>query len=695
MSNMPLQRRRDNPLIFFCLIVFALLLCGRPKRLTAASADESSKDDKGNYVQLSDLLSSITGNNANNNNNNVNVLDGSGETIELSQDQLAALLQQFQQSQGQGSQFLTQEDDHRKDRRSRGKSNRRKVLYDLSVRAHYDRLLHATEVQHLNISSAIDDTISLDDVTSSCEYYNDGMTSPFDIREMAKNDESIFTQCSHWTFRLCPKKSISQIHLVPSAITDDGDTNVDDNVQIMQLPSKSILSDSIQFLIPTVHDLGTYLSPSSLNYEKHIRSAWGPDEAKAIHNDLVEYYLGGDVCQGSRHRQSKVIYDPECCPRRESMMEEFFENDGQIMIQSTSEPDPCRYVLRACKICPVDEEDIAEDVPEVMVEDDADDGDEINPKIDPAEFSHMLQTFLQYSPQGSEGSSTSGAFPPMPPSQIESNKELLNQMFTHAYDSYFYNAFPASELKPLTCEPGIFDLVKIPALTLIDTLDTFIIMGNYTEFARSVERLRYLDVTMKGEFQLSRKGLKSLREGEQGGLFSINKDVSLFETTIRVLGGLLSAHQLAVAFMANTVPKAGVWDSNGEILNSTSGTIQNHVHKGESEEEDNDSHSCSWESAPCPDAGPGAAEKNGCGSDVDAASKRSKNEKNTISSVTVPAWEYDGLLLELAHDIGKRLLFAFDTETGVSRKMLYQLLAVGLLLRLFTSPISISTSNLW
>ncbi|EED96557.1 mannosyl-oligosaccharide alpha-mannosidase, partial [Thalassiosira pseudonana CCMP1335] len=150
----------------------------------------------------------------------------------------------------------------------------------------------------------------------------------------------------------------------------------------------------------------------------------------------------------------------------------------------------------------------------------------------------------------------------MPTSQIEANKALLQSMFTHAFDSYMFNAFPASELHPVTCHAGTFHLVRIPALTLIDSLDTLLILGNHTEFARSGEHKR----------------------GERGGLFGVNQNVSLFETTIRVLGGLLSAHQMA---------------------------------------------------------------------------------NSTLTDDALNYWKYDGVLLTLAHDLGKRLLHAFDTETGI------------------------------
>ena len=85
--------------------------------------------------------------------------------------------------------------------------------------------------------------------------------------------------------------------------------------------------------------------------------------------------------------------------------------------------------------------------------------------------------------------------------------------------------FFESELRPLSCDGGPFELVKLPLLTLIDTLDTLVIMGNHTEFRRAVEIvcLHY-----------------------EAKLFDMDVNVSVFETTIRVLGGLLAAHLMAI-----------------------------------------------------------------------------------------------------------------------------------------------------
>ncbi|KAL9181308.1 hypothetical protein ACHAXT_010113 [Thalassiosira profunda] len=540
----------------------------------------------------------------------------------LTAEQLQAFLKQFQKPQNQGA----QSDGTRRDRRNgAGGGHRRKVLYDLSVQAHYDRLKRGHQ---WNVSSSPSpsspEAVSANNTTAAapCEYFNDGMHVT--LRELTKHhEESFFSHFSHWTYRLCPQTSVEQMHVEPIAMQNDrGDADATPgSEEILQLPPNSILSSSIEFQLQTIHSLGTYLPPSTPDYASQISAAWGPNEPISPTSDKsVEYYIDGDLCEApisaenseqetaTTKRQSKVVYDAHCCQRRQSLMEEFFHNEGEIVIQSTEEIGPCQYVLRACRVCHVDKEPEAGNAtaPESTGDD-----------TESAGFNHLIETFLQYGAVETDAPD-GGAFPPMPPSMIEANKQLIRSMFTHAYDAYFYNAFPASDLQPLTCAPGKFDLVKIPALTLIDTLDTLILMNNHTEFARSVERIRYLDERMKLEFRESYPKLNEpkVREGEEGGLFSLNVDVSLFETTIRVLGGLLSAHQLALAFMVGKVPKADVWDASGDVRSGYPPPA--------------DGTSCLWEPPP---------------------------ENAT--------WEYDGLFLDLAHDIGKRLIFAFDTETGI------------------------------
>jgi hypothetical protein len=80
-----------------------------------------------------------------------------------------------------------------------------------------------------------------------------------------------------------------------------------------------------------------------------------------------------------------------------------------------------------------------------------------------------------------------------------------------------------AELRPISCTGGKFDLIKIPYVTLVDTLDTLVVLGDYQEFKRAVAMLT-----------------ESLTS------FDYDINVSLFETTIRMLGGLVSAHLMAI-----------------------------------------------------------------------------------------------------------------------------------------------------
>lgn len=63
-------------------------------------------------------------------------------------------------------------------------------------------------------------------------------------------------------------------------------------------------------------------------------------------------------------------------------------------------------------------------------------------------------------------------------SEIEQSELRIRvqDMFVHAYDSYIAHAFPHGELHPIECSGGPFEPIKLPAVTLIDTLDTLVIM---------------------------------------------------------------------------------------------------------------------------------------------------------------------------------------------------------------------------
>uniref|UniRef100_A0A673CI10 alpha-1,2-Mannosidase n=1 Tax=Sphaeramia orbicularis TaxID=375764 RepID=A0A673CI10_9TELE len=105
-------------------------------------------------------------------------------------------------------------------------------------------------------------------------------------------------------------------------------------------------------------------------------------------------------------------------------------------------------------------------------------------------------------------------------------------MFDHAYQNYMDHAYPADELMPLTCrgrvrglEPSrgdVDDALGKFSLTLIDTLDTLVLLNKTTEFEAAVRRV-LSDVRLDNDIV-----------------------VSVFETNIRVLGGLLGGHSMAM-----------------------------------------------------------------------------------------------------------------------------------------------------
>jgi hypothetical protein len=622
-----------------CILGSLIIILGMWK----LSSAEESKDKT---LSLSDLISSLSS-------SNNDVSKPNEEFHTLAKSQLNALLEQINPHQKQ----------HGSQARNNHGHSRRKLLYDLSLKAHYGKLVSQKDTKQ---TSVVQETENED---ISCVYFNDGISS-IQLKDVNGGDETIFRKLSYWTFKICPRQSIKQVRLVPVVATtehnnkalDGTELVIEGATQLIQLPSDSLYSKDISFMQTSTVNAGTYEDVNSLlthEYHTKIKMIWGPNEQDMLETS-TEYFFHGDPCQyhikGARNvqtkiRSSKIVYEEKCCERKAMAAGQFFQQSNDFTILSVTEPEICQYAIRICRYCHnSDVKDEDENAEQKHTEQTSFD-DALLSSVDPSDFMHLMQTYLHYMPEAestaeSDHYNPAGAFPPMPQSQIEANKQLLRKMFIHAYDSYMYNAFPASELKPVTCTAGTFNLVRIPALTLIDTLDTLVLMRNYTEFARSVERIRYLDDKMRRDYKRNRKD----RKDEKGGLFSVDQNVSLFETTIRVLGGLLSAHQLALAFMDSVVPKSQVWDASGEILwgydqdneSAPPGRDTTKQHNILLEER---LLSLSPAELPCI---PG----------------KETNEPISHDN-SEDCWIYDGLFLTLAHDIGKRLAHAFDTLTGI------------------------------
>ncbi|KAM0329360.1 hypothetical protein ACHAQA_004666 [Verticillium albo-atrum] len=194
------------------------------------------------------------------------------------------------------------------------------------------------------------------------------------------------------------------------------------------------------------------------------------------------------------------------------------------------------------------------------------------------------------------------------------------EVFQHGFNNYMQHAFPEDELRPVSCtplsrdpsNPGNYDLNDVLgnySLTLLDSLSTLAILAGtpsdaktaqwaLSEFQDGVEK--FVDYYGDGRSGPSGQGMRA-----RG--FDLDSKVQVFETVIRGVGGLLSAHLFAI----------------GEL--------------------------------PIPGYEPGHSEQD----DEDA---------NPLELPPIPwpsGFNYDGQLLRLALDMAERLLPAFYTTTGL------------------------------
>ncbi|KAH6609217.1 hypothetical protein Trco_002563 [Trichoderma cornu-damae] len=192
-------------------------------------------------------------------------------------------------------------------------------------------------------------------------------------------------------------------------------------------------------------------------------------------------------------------------------------------------------------------------------------------------------------------------------------------MFYHGYSNYMKHAFPEDELRPISCAPltrdrdnpgriSLNDALGNYSLTLIDSLSTLAILaggpqaGSYTgpqalsDFQNGVAEF----VRHYGDGRSGPSGAGIRARG-----FDLDSKVQVFETVIRGVGGLLSAHLFAI----------------GEL------PITGYVPKPEGVAGDDP-----LELAPIP---------------------------------WPDGFKYDGQLLRLALDLSERLLPAFYTPTGI------------------------------
>ncbi|KFZ03770.1 hypothetical protein V502_10674 [Pseudogymnoascus sp. VKM F-4520 (FW-2644)] len=209
----------------------------------------------------------------------------------------------------------------------------------------------------------------------------------------------------------------------------------------------------------------------------------------------------------------------------------------------------------------------------------------------------------------------------MPPRRIAELRQEAVDMFYHGFDNYMNIAFPEDELRPVSCTPltrsnnprniDLNDALGNYSLTLIDSLSTLAILASAPPDNEGT------GLNALHDFQ---DGIASLviqygdgTEGSSGqGLkargFDLDSKVQVFETVIRGVGGLLSAHLFAI----------------GEL------PIRNYKPR----------RAASWPwKSDVPDGEAPILWSNG--------------------------FKYDGQLLRLALDLAQRILPAFYTNTGM------------------------------
>lgn len=136
--------------------------------------------------------------------------------------------------------------------------------------------------------------------------------------------------------------------------------------------------------------------------------------------------------------------------------------------------------------------------------------------------------------------------------EVQYGLSKTREMFNFGWRNYLEYAFPADELDPIHCKGrghdhenpdniNINDVLGDYSLGLIDALDSLVVFGDADEFKHAVNLV-----------------IKTVS-------FEKNTTVQVFESTIRVMGGLLAAHMIAID-NTNRFGPFFMPDYDGELL---------------------------------------------------------------------------------------------------------------------------------
>lgn len=210
------------------------------------------------------------------------------------------------------------------------------------------------------------------------------------------------------------------------------------------------------------------------------------------------------------------------------------------------------------------------------------------------------------------------------PAQIQALRKETEDLFYHGYENYMTYAFPDDELRPISCKPltrdrdnpahiEVNDPLGNYSLTLIDSLSTLAILASTPSNKKDNKALRLFQDGVQALVEQYGDGSEgSSGQGLRARGFDLDSKVQVFETAIRGLGGLLSAHLFAVG----SLPIRGYHPPERQAA-----------------------YAQQWKSA--------------------------QSDKTADGIIWPNGLRYDGQLLRLAYDLGGRLIPAFWSPTGI------------------------------
>nr|OQO30755.1 hypothetical protein B0A51_02451 [Rachicladosporium sp. CCFEE 5018] len=136
-------------------------------------------------------------------------------------------------------------------------------------------------------------------------------------------------------------------------------------------------------------------------------------------------------------------------------------------------------------------------------------------------------------------------------------RQDTRDLFYHGYSNYMKHAFPEDELRPISCKPqtrnredpadiGLNDVLGNYSVTLVDSLSTLAILASGEESQDGHSPLGDFQAGVIALVNLYGDGGDAYPCGSKACGFDLDSKVQVFETNIRGVGGLLSAHLFAV-----------------------------------------------------------------------------------------------------------------------------------------------------